>query len=592
MKIKNPKKQLLLRLIIKLWSHLGKNRRRQFAWLFVLMLVSVFAEMVSLAAIIPFLGILTAPEHIFDNDSLQPLFGVVGIGGPDQLVLPLTVGFIVIAFFSGVIRIVLLYLSIRLSHLTGGDLSVNIYARTLYQDYEVHLARNSSELINGVVNKTGVVIGGVVMPLLVLLSSSFLVFGLVSALIIIDTVATFSAVVCFGALYVVIGYFTRTNLKYYGKVVAKESTHMVKALQEGLGGIRDVLVDNNQQFYIEAYRKADYALRRADGDIAFIGSSPRYIIEAIGISLIAALAYFMSQLPEGMEGAIPVLGALALAAQRLLPALQQAYSSISSIRGSAASLGDIIALLDQDMPDYASSVLLPEISFQKRIRLRDVHFCYAETDRSVLSGVDIDINKGDRVGIVGETGSGKSTLVDIIMGLLVPTRGKMMIDDQRIGLNNKYAWSAHIAHVPQRIFLVDGSIEENIAFGVPMEHISRNKVEQAASQAQISGFIGSMPDKYETIVGECGVRLSGGQRQRIGIARALYKNADVIVLDEATSALDNETESAVMEAIEELSAELTLIIVAHRHTTLEKCDYIYRVSDGNVTNVGDYGITQ
>jgi len=305
--------------------------------------------------------------------------------------------------------------------------------------------------------------------------------------------------------------------------------------------------------------------------------------------LIAALAYSLAGSPSGITASIPVLGALALGAQRLLPVMQQAYSSLSLLRGSQSILRETLNLLNQPLPAHVDASLPSPIPFKHNITLTNLAFRYSENTPWVLQpSLSLSIQKGSRIGFIGDTGCGKSTLLDIIMGLLQPTNGSLAIDDVNITELNQRGWQAHIAHVPQSIFLADTSIAENISFGLPAEQIDYDRVRQAAQKAQISDTIESWSKQYNTVVGERGVQLSGGQRQRIGIARALYKEADVIVFDEATSALDNDTERAVMEAIENLGDELTVIIVAHRLTTLKNCTQIVELEDGKIKRSGSY----
>jgi ATP-binding cassette subfamily B protein len=408
------------------------------------------------------------------------------------------------------------------------------------------------------------------------------------ALFAINTTIALSASICFGLLYWVVIRYTKAHLKDNSKTIADQSTQMIKSLQEGLGGIRDVLIDGTQQFYCKLYRNADLPLRRASGNNEFISGSPKYAMEAIGMTLIAGLAYLMTQQESEMLTAIPVLGALALGAQRLLPALQQAYASYSTIKGSKSSFEDVLNLLDQPLPEHADQPLPEPISFSQEIKLNNLNFRYSEDAPWVLKNVNLSLKKGSRIGFMGVTGSGKSTLLDIIMGLLPVTEGGLMIDNQTINSQNRRAWQAHIAHVPQNIYLSDGTIEENIAFGIAKELIDHQRIKKAAQQAQIAELIEEWKDGYQTLVGERGVRLSGGQRQRIGIARALYKQANVLIFDEATSALDNETEQAVMDAIEDLGKEITVLIIAHRLTTLKGCDKIVKLDKNHTIHILTY----
>jgi ATP-binding cassette subfamily B protein len=298
------------------------------------------------------------------------------------------------------------------------------------------------------------------------------------------------------------------------------------------------------------------------------------MIEAIGMVMLATIALFLARQPEGITGAMPVLGALVIGAQRLLPLMQNSYISWSSLIGSQATFFEVLQLLNQKIPESIAIEDAHKISFASTIRLRSIDFRYNEESPRIFSNINLVIKKGSRIGVIGSTGSGKSTLTDLIMGLLKPDSGTIEIDDIPINDLNQRSWQRHIAHVPQSIFLADATIIENIAFGVPRSQINIARVWRAAEQAQISADIQSWPSGFDTYIGERGIRLSGGQRQRIGIARALYKNADVFVFDEATSALDGETESAVIRAVEALSADVTVIMVAHRLTTLKQCTSI------------------
>jgi ATP-binding cassette, subfamily B, bacterial PglK len=571
-----------------LWRHLSKRRQKQFSLLLILMIIASLAEIISIGAVLPFLGILTAPEQVYQHALMQPVIQILALTEPRQLMLPLTILFITAVLLAGVIRLTLLYAMTRLSYATGADISINIYRRTLYQAYEVHVLRNSSEVINGIITKTNTVIGGVISPTLNLISSIILLVGVMGVLFAINPTIALSASIGFGILYWLVIRYTKTHLKDNSKTIADQSTQMIKSLQEGLGGIRDVLIDGTQQFYCKLYRNADLPLRRASGNNQFIGGSPRYAMEAIGMTLIAGLAYLMTQQEGRMSTAIPVLGALALGAQRLLPALQQAYASYSTIKGSKSSFEDVLNLLDQPLPEYADQPLPEPIPFAKEIKLNNLNFRYSKDSPWVLKNVNLSLKKGSRIGFMGVTGSGKSTLLDIIMGLLPATEGGLIIDNQTINNQNRRAWQAHIAHVPQNIYLSDSTIEENIAFGIAKELIDHQRVKKAAHQAQIAELIEQWKGGYQTFVGERGIRLSGGQRQRIGIARALYKQADVLIFDEATSALDNETEQAVMDAIEGLDKELTILIIAHRLTTLKGCDIIVKLGKNNTINILNY----
>ena len=577
----------LKNLLIRLWHHISLRRQRQFILLTCLMLVSAIAEVVSLGAVLPFLGILVAPDRLFSRTEVSYLAQAWGITSADQLVLPLTFAFAAAALFAGALRILLLWVSTRLACASGADLSMEVYRRTLYQPYSVHVARNSSTVLSGIGKVNGVVFS-VLLPLLSLVSSTVLLVAIMLALLSIDPMVASVTAFGFGASYALITWMSRRRLHRNSQSISHEQTQVVKALQEGLGGIRDVLLDSTQAVYCDIYRKADHPMRRAQGSNVFIGGSPRYAMEALGMVLIAALAYVLSQQVGGIATALPVLGTLALGAQRLLPALQQIYGAWASIAGCHALLADAIELLDQPLPAELPQPVPAPLPFHDAISFDALRFRYTSEGPWVLDGLNLTIPKGARIGIVGSTGSGKSTTLDLLMGLLIPTEGELLVDGQPISGNRLRAWQRSIAHVPQSIYLADTTLAENIAFGVPIEAIDLGRVQQAARQAQIADFIERSPQGYQAYVGERGIRLSGGQRQRIGIARALYKQASVLVFDEATSALDNATEQSVMEAIEGLNRDLTILLIAHRLTTVRRCDIILELEQGRVVAQGTY----
>jgi len=572
----------------QIWLHLSKRRKKQLASLLFLMIIATILEVVSLGAVLPFLSVLTAPEQVFQHEYTQPLISALALREPIQLILPITILFIIAVLVSGIVRLLLLYVMTRLSYAIGADLSINIYRRTLFQPYATHVARNSSEVINSIITKTNIVTSGILTPLLTLVSSIFILFGIVAVLFVIDIGVALSASIGFGLLYWLVILYTKNHLKDNSQVVAHQSTQMLKSLQEGLGGIRDVLIDGTQEFYCRLYRNADLPMRRASGNNLFIQGSPRYVIEALGMTLIAGLAFVLAQKQGGMVAAIPVLGALALGAQKLLPVLQQAYGSYSSIKGSKISFEDVLYLLDQPLPEYENQPIPKAIRFDKEIKLTNLSFRYMQESPWVLKNINLRLKKGSHIGFIGSTGSGKSTLLDIIMGLLPATEGDLFIDQQLIDNKSRRSWQMNIAHVPQNIYLSDNTIEENIAFGVSKDKIDHQRVRKAAQQAKIAQLVEQWPEGYQTFVGERGVRLSGGQRQRIGIARALYKKASVLIFDEATSALDNETEREVMEAIKDLGGETTVLLIAHRLTTLRNCDMVVKLNNNHTHSIGSY----
>jgi len=570
---------MLLDLLKNLWEHISKRRRVQLVGVFVLTLLSTVGELASIGAIVPFLAALTSPETLLSNPYTQQALMIFGIETSSQIIPFLTAIFTIAVICAGVARYLLMWAQTRLSFRIGADLSAEIYRRTLYQPYEVHLSRNSSEIISAINVKVRDVVNQSIGPSINIISAAFLLISISAFLFFINPVIAAASFLLFGGIYVVIAVLVKRRLIMHGNVMAAKQSEVVRTLQEGMMGIRDVLLTNAQEIYLSAFRNADKPVREATANIIIISQAPRYAIEAAGMILVAVMAYVLVNV-MGETTVLSILGALALGAQRMLPLLQQAYWSYSQLHGGQASLHDVLLLLNQPMPsDLESS---KTIGFKRDIELREIEFSYGAGRSRVLEGVNLRIPKGACVGVIGETGSGKSTLIDIIMGLVSPSSGSLVVDGVTIGPLELRSWQRHIAHVPQSIYLTDASVAQNIAFGVPPEQIDMSRVMNAARQSHIAEVIESWADQYQTLVGECGARLSGGQRQRIGIARALYREAGVIVLDEATSALDEETEAAVMESIHSLDKKITIIIIAHRLSTLKRCDFITEIAKGRL----------
>ena len=574
--------------INNLWNKLTKRRRIQFILLSFVMVLGSFLEVISIGLVIPFLGILVAPEKFFQNEALQPIIQFFGFSSPTELLFPITIAFCLAVLFSNGMRLVLLWLSTRLSFATGADLSVDIYRRTLYQPYAFHCSRNSSEIIAAISTKTDSVIYSILLPVLTLLNTIIVMIVILGALSTVDVSIAFITFGVLATIYGIIVLIKREQLSKESILIAQNTTKLIKALQEGLGGIRDVIIDGTQEIYTKIYRSSDRALRRAQANNIIIAGSPRFLLESLGIIGIAIFAYVLVQGPGGITSVIPILGAVAIGAQRLLPMIQNTYSSWVAIRGHHTSLLDILELLEKNLPYHADNPSTLTLAFNHNISIKQMFFRYSQDTPDILKRINLNIKKGSRVGFIGPTGSGKSTLIDVIMGLLEPSNGTIEIDGLVLTNENNQGWQAHIAHVPQHIYLSDASIEENIAFGIEKKNIDSERVQFAAEQAQIATTIESWPKKYQNHVGERGVKLSGGQQQRIGIARALYKKADVIILDEATSALDDKTENEVMESINNLSKDITVLIIAHRLTTLKNCTNIVKLDNGNIEKILTY----
>ncbi len=576
-----PPSPSLFPMLGRLWSHLAPQRRWQLGLLLAVMIASGLAEVVSLAAVVPLLSVLADPTRLWNQPWIRGRAMQFGMSQPQDLLLPVTLCFVAAAVLSAAVRLANVWLSGRVGAAIGSDLSQECYRRTLYQPYSVHTARNSSTVIAGLLTHVNRVTHQVIYSGLQLISCGILVLSVVACLLAIDRNIALVAIVVFGSAYIAISMLTKTRMLEASRRHVECSEALLKSVQEGLGGIRDVLLDQLQPFYLARYRENDVALRRVTAQADFLASFPRFLIEGLGMAAIASLAYCLVAQSGGIASALPLLGALALGAQRLLPALQQSYNSFAMARAGTADLQVVIALLDQPMPAQTPEQAHP-LSLDDRVELRDVSFRYgacASPASWVLRHVNLSIQKGQRLAVTGMTGAGKSTLVDLLIGLLTPTEGELLVDGTR---PCREAWQAAIAHVSQSIFLADTTIAENIALGAHADVIDQERLRTAAAQAHILDFIASLPEGFRTRVGERGVRLSGGQRQRIGIARALYKRAPVLVFDEATSALDTETERSLIETLSLLSRELTIVMIAHRPSTIAYCDRVIRVSNQSV----------
>lgn len=548
------------------------------------MMVTSMAEVVSIGSVLPFIGALMSPENVLRSEYFQPIQKIFQFESYAELLLPMTISFILLAMLSGSLRMLLLWCQTKFGNGIGADLSADIFKRKLYQPYLVHVSENSSKLVVGILSKVGVAVNSAVMPLILAISSLMILSAVFFTLVFINyevALITFSSV---SLSYGLVMIFCQKQLCNNSQIINKNLNKVTKILQEAMGGIRDILIDGTQNVFHKQYCSADIRLRNAKTSNQILAILPRYLIEIIGISVLSCLSYILMTTGGNNHEIIPVLAAFAIAAQKIFPLSQQVYNSWTAISGEQNSIDDVIAMLEQPLP-RGNQNHKEKLKFEKKICIRDLSYRFHQESEWVLKNINLDIPKGSRVGIIGRTGSGKSTLLDILMALLLPTKGGLYIDDALISEEKKISWQGHLAHVPQSIFLSDCSVTENIAFGIPISEIDISRVKRAAEQAQISSTIETWEKQYNTIVGERGVRLSGGQRQRIAIARAIYKNASVIIFDEATSALDNETEIALIESINSISKEFTLIMVAHRLSTLEGCDIIYELESGCVQRI-------
>ena len=583
MNLPNSKDLKSSRLLLEIFKRISKRRKLQILLLFLVMLCSGIFELISLGSVIPFLSVISNPDAISNNNFLTTYFLERRFINNENIIFVFSGLFALAALFAAVVRLLNYWLNSRLAALIGSDLSCEVYKRALFQPYILHVKSNSSDLITAATNQILIIVD-VLRSILQMLTALIVSFFLMVGIFLISFKVALFFLILFSSSYIIIALFIRRKLIQNSYVIARSASEQIKALQEGLGFIREVIINRLQLEYIKIYRNADINQRLHLADNQFLRMFPRYALEAFGIISIALVATILVS-KDSKTTVFPLLGALALSAQRLLPSLQIIYNSWAQIKGSKAAQQNVLSMMQISTQKYIDSNA--SLNFKEKLSLKSVSFKYNSSGPFVLKNINLDIFKGERIGFVGTTGSGKSTLVDILMGLIEPTLGNIEVDNFELYNNDDLLlqWRSLIAHVPQNIFLADCSITENIAIGCKKSEIDMDRIKYVANLAQINEFIEKTRNGYDEKVGERGIRLSGGQRQRIGIARALYRNKSVLVFDEATSALDNNTENSVMDSINNLSRDLTLILIAHRTSTLSSCDRIVNLENGKIINI-------
>jgi ATP-binding cassette subfamily B protein len=578
-----------------LWFSINPRRRRQLVALQVLSLVAALGEVANLGALLPFLQLLANPQE--GVKALGPFAPYLEKLPQQHLLITLGLGFMAVVVLSTALRALTIRTQLRLSALIISDLGEQVFGAVLQRPYAWHLRTNSSAVLSHLTRDVDALFSCVVA--LLLLGMNFLIVLLTGAVLIALAPGVMLMVgVLFTCFNFLVFRFTRAQLSSDGAVALLEYQRCVQLAQESLGGIRDILLDRSHRTFLKAYRQSNQRRKLAEAAINIKAQLPRYFIEGFAILLIVAVSLALALQGQGVDRQLPLLGTMALGSYRLLQPLQQCFGALSILQANDMVLLRLEPFLypqegmDRLIPTKAH--LFPALSFdqsdQPLVYIHNVSFRYSDEGPWVLRDLDLAIQPGERLAFVGTTGSGKSTTSDLLLGLLVPSEGQLLVLGQNLHATPGLvaAWQRRVAHVPQQIFLSDASFAENIAFGVPIDLINLDLVRKAAQDARISELIESSLEGYATLVGERGVRLSGGQRQRIGIARALYKQAQLLVLDEATSALDNRTEAEVMAAIESLDRRITVIMIAHRLSTVERCDRVVLLEQGRIVGCGQF----
>lgn len=582
----------MFKTIKQLFSLLSPEQVRQFYILQVLVVVMAFTELLGIASIAPFMALVGDISILEKSNVFAELYQFSGITDPMDFV-----------FYTGLLVLVALSISTLVSMFTiwklslyaariGTEIADRLYAYYMQEDWQFHASGSSAQLTKQVSTEAIRVTNGIVQPLMQMNAKVVLATLISVSILIYNPIIAITGLFIFALAYFLLYKLVRKKLVSNGQLISQVSTERFRLMNEGFGGIKDVLLLNRSQDFVKRFEESGQVFARALGLNSGISQVPRYFMELIAFGTMIGLVLLLIKLHEGNLGAVlPILAVYALAAFKLLPALQQIYSSIAQIKGNLSAFEAVKEDLERSVisqKPITKEALPIRTELQEQISIKDIKFNYPGKSRPAVNGVTMTIPVNSVVGLVGSSGSGKSTLIDLLLGLLMPQSGHIYVDDTHITPENKRAWQNTLGFVPQSIFLSEGTIAENIAFGLPFADIDLKQVNKALELASLTELVAQLPDGVNTKVGERGVQLSGGQRQRIGIARALYHEADVLVFDEATSALDGITEKVIMDAIHDFSGQKTIIMIAHRLKTVQKCDIIYLMDQGKIVDKGSY----
>lgn len=560
--------------------------------LLVLAIVTVMAvlEVAGVASVMPFLSVMGNPKAVESNEILAWLYAALGFESRQRFLVFLGTGAFALVLFSGIFRVFAHYVMNRYIQMRRHSIAERLLETYLRQPYAFFLGRNSGDMAKAILSEVDQVVNNVFRPAVQAAAYAVVGAAILLLLLVMDPLLALGMAAFIGGLYALIYGAIRGLLGRIGRERADANRQRFTTAGEALGGIKAIKLLGREHAYLSRFRPASLRFSRHMATNQTLGQAPKFLIEAVAIGGVLGLAVVLMATQGKVGEILPVLGLYAFAGYKLLPAAQNIYNGVAKLRFGAAAVADVRADLHQrsalaEIHRRPPAPLTP----QREIRLEEVGFAYPQASEPALKGVTLAVPVETTIGLVGGTGAGKTTLVDIILGLLRPTEGQVVVDGMAVTDDNLRAWQQALGYVPQEIFLSDATVAENIAFGVPREEIDQEAVERSARMAQVHDFItGELPNGYQTEVGERGVRLSGGQRQRLGIARALYHDPEVLIFDEATSALDNVTERAVMEAVNDLHEQKTIILIAHRLSTVRECDRIYVLQHGRVLDSGTY----
>lgn len=569
----------------KIWILLNSHEKRRAILLLLLMVLMAFFEVLGVGSIMPFLSVLGNPEVIETNKYLNWSYSALNFNDQNSFLMFLGFFALFMLLLSAIVRSITSYAKFRFSNLRRHSIGQKLLIKYLRQPYNFFLSRNSSEISKVILSETDLTINQSILPSLNLLTSIILSLTLIVFLIVVDPVLAIILTSIFGGFYIIMYLTIRKYLTKIGSKRSEANTKRFKVISESIGGIKDIKVLGREKVYIDSFKTPSYYFSHYHSISQTLTEIPQFLVEVIAFGALLAMAmYALASDGTDIGTLLPILGLYALGALKLKPAINGIYTSMAKIKFGGAALDSVL----NDLNDSSNQINIKNddkiLKLKNNLELKGINFSYEESTKKVLTDINILIKANTSVGIKGTTGAGKSTLIDMILGLLLPTEGKLLVDEVELNYENIRKWQNNIGYVPQNIFLSDDTISSNIAFGVPKKDMDIIQVKKVAKMAQLDEFIESLEYKYETEIGERGVRLSGGQRQRLGIARALYHEPQILVLDEATSALDNQTEFEVMKSINSMSGSKTIIMIAHRLSTIEKCDMIINLENGKIIN--------
>lgn len=579
------------------WNTLTHRERAKVIVLAIAVVVMALLEVVNVSAIMPFLTVVGNPETIHERSMLAWLYDQLGVESENRFLVLFGVAVFCLMVLSNGWMALTSWMEARFVWSWNHTLSVRLLRKYLYQPYTFFLSRNTADLSKNILSEVQQITSQLMVQAIQGIGRAFVAASLIMAMFLVAPTMALMITVLVGGMYGTVYQLTRRSLSRIGAERTAANQERFTIVSEALGGIKDVKLLGQEQAFMNRFERASrlFSVHQAKSQV--VSQVPKYAVEPIAFGSVVLIVVYMILTQGDIANVVPMLGFYAFAGYRLMPAAQQAFRAITQIRFYGPALEMLLREMTENVEvetisDSQRAAALPEKRLprlEQALEFRNVTFRYPSSDTEAVGDVSLVIPARSTIGLVGATGSGKTTLVDLVLGLLRPQFGEILVDGVPIGDENVREWQKQVGYVPQDIFLTDASIAENIAFGVPRDKIDMDKIREAARIAAIDDFITQeLPDGYETIVGERGIRLSGGQRQRIGIARALYRNPSVLVFDEATSALDNRTEEAVMQAIRGLLGQRTTIMVAHRLTTLRDCDVIYMLDHGRIVASGTY----